>query len=204
MPVAGLVVRPWEAVALYGNSVEGLSRGDLAPTVARNSGEILAPAVARQVETGVKLDLGRFGATLSAFRITKPGGELGPQNRFAATGEQRVSGLELSLFGEITPQVRVLGGVTRLDGRLVRTALAANLGHWPIGVPAVQASLGAEWDLPGLSGLTLDGAALYTGRQFVDLGNRQALPDWARLDLGLRYATAINGRRTRSGPACRT
>ncbi|SDN35496.1 iron complex outermembrane recepter protein [Methylobacterium phyllostachyos] len=195
-PVAGLVVRPWEAVSFYGNYIEGLSRGDLAPTVAKNSGEILAPSVARQVEAGVKLDLGRIGATLAAFRITRPGGELGPQNRFAATGEQRVSGLELNLFGEITPQLRVLGGMTLLDGRLVRTALAANLGHRPIGVPPVQASLGAEWDLPGLTGLTLDGAVIYTGRQFVDLANRQALPDWARLDLGLRYATAIGGRPT--------
>ena len=195
-PVAGLVVRPWEAVSLYGNYVEGLSRGDMAPTVARNSGEVLAPYVARQVEAGVKLDLGRLGATLGAFRITKPGGELGPQNRFAATGAQRVRGLELSLFGEITPQVRVIGGVALLDGRLVRTALATNLRHRPIGVPEVQASLGAEWDLPGLPGLTLDGAVIYTGRQFVDLANRQALPDWTRLDLGLRYVTLIDGRRT--------
>jgi iron complex outermembrane recepter protein len=195
-PVAGLVVRPWEAVSLYGNYVEGLSRGDMAPTVARNSGEVLAPYVARQVEAGVKLDLGRLGATLGAFRITKPGGELGPQNRFAATGAQRVRGLELSLFGEITPQMRVIGGVALLDGRLVRTALATNLRHRPIGVPEVQASLGAEWDLPGLPGLTLDGAVIYTGRQFVDLANRQALPDWTRLDLGLRYATLIDGRRT--------
>ena len=195
-PVVGLVVRPWGTVSLYGNYVEGLGRGDVAPTLARNSGEILAPAVARQVEAGVKLDLGRVGATLGAFRITKPGGELGAQNRFAATGEQRVSGLELSLFGEVTPQVRVLGGVTLLDGRLVRTALAANLGHRPIGVPEQQASLGAEWDLPGLPGLTLDGAMIYTGRQFVDLANTQALPDWARLDLGLRYATVIGGRPT--------
>lgn len=195
-PVVGLVVRPWDAVSLYGNYAEGLSRGDVAPLVARNSGEILAPYVARQVEAGVKLDLGRLGATLGAFRITKPGGELGPQNRFAQTGEQRVSGLEVSLFGEVTPQVRVVGGVTLLDGVLTKTALAANLGHRPIGVPGVQASLGAEWDLPGLPGLTLEGAVLYTGRQFVDLANTQALPDWARLDLGLRYATVIGAHKT--------
>ncbi|MBE7245587.1 MAG: TonB-dependent siderophore receptor [Actinomycetospora chiangmaiensis] len=195
-PVVGLVVRPWDSVSLYGNYVEGLSRGDAAPTLAINAGTILAPYVAHQVEAGVKLDLGRLGATLGAFRITKPGGELGPQNRFAQTGEQRVGGLELNLFGEMTPQVRIVGGVTLLDGHLVRTALSANLGHRPIGVPAVQASLGAEWDLPALPGVTLDGAVLYTGRQFVDLANTQALPDWARLDLGLRYATVIDGQRT--------
>jgi iron complex outermembrane recepter protein len=92
--------------------------------------------------------------------------------------------------------VRVVGGVTLLDGRLVRTALAANRGNRPIGVPEVQASLGAEWDLPGLPGLTLNGAVIYTGRQFVDLANTQALPDWARLDLGLRYTTRVAERPT--------
>lgn len=195
-PVVGIVVRPWETVSLYGNSIEGLSRGDVAPTTATNSGEILAPYVAHQVEAGVKVDWGRLATTFGAFRITRPSGELGPQGRFAQTGEQRVSGLEFSASGEVTPQVRLLGGLTLLDGVLTKTALAANVGHTPIGVPRVQLNLGAEWDLPLVPGLTLTGAILYTGRQFVDTANTQALPDWARLDLGLRYATLLAGRPT--------
>ncbi|MCJ2125315.1 TonB-dependent receptor [Methylobacterium sp. J-077] len=196
-PVVGLVVRPWDAVSLYANSIEGLSRGDVAPLSASNAGTILAPYVAHQVEAGVKLDFGRIGGTFSAFRITQPNGEANPITRsFAQTGEQRVSGLEFSVYGEITPELRVLGGLSLLDGVLTQTATASNLGHVPIGVPDVQLNLGAEWDLPGLPGLTVDGAVIYTGRQYVDLANTQALPDWARLDLGLRYTTVIDGRRT--------
>ncbi len=195
-PLVGLVVRPWEGVSFFVNSIEGLSRGDVAPTTATNSGEILAPYVARQVEAGIKVDAGMIGATFSAFQITRPTGELSPQRRFAQTGEQQVSGLEFSVYGEITPQARILGGLTLLDGVLTRTAIAANVGHVPIGVPRVQLNLGAEWDLPGVPGLTLTGAVIYTGRQFVDTANTQALPDWARLDLGLRYATVIEGRKT--------
>ncbi len=48
----------------------------------------------------------------------------------------------------MTPQLRLLGGVTLLDGELTRTASAANIGNAPIGVPRVQLNLGAEWDLP--------------------------------------------------------
>jgi iron complex outermembrane recepter protein len=195
-PVVGLVVRPWEAVSLYGNYAEGLSRGEVAPAVATNAGTVLAPYLARQVEAGVKLDLDGIGGSLGAFRITKPSGELDGRNSFAQTGAQRVSGLELNLYGTITSAVRVLGGVTLLDGVLARTSTAANVGHRPIGVPAVQASLGGEWDLPGPPGLTAEGAVIYTGRQFVDLANRQALPDWARIDLGLRYTTLLAERRT--------
>ena len=195
-PLVGIVVRPWDFVSFYGNYIEGLSRGDVAPTAATNAGEILSPYVAHQVEAGVKLDAGRIGATFSAFQITKPVGELGPQRQFARTGEQRVGGLEFSVYGEVTAGMRVLGGITLLDGVLTKTALAANVGNTPIGIPRVQLNLGAEWDLPWVPGLTLAGTVIQTGRQFVDAANTQALPDWTRLDLGLRYTTVIEGRRT--------
>ncbi|WP_425906731.1 TonB-dependent receptor domain-containing protein [Nitrobacter sp. TKz-YC02] len=94
------------------------------------------------------------------------------------------------------PDVRVLGGVSLLDGTLTKSAVAANVGNTPIGVPNIQANIGGEWDLPWMRGLTLNGAVIYTGRQFIDTANRQPIPDWTRLDLGVRYTTAIYGRRT--------
>lgn len=195
-PFAGLVVRPWESVSFYGNYIEGLSRGDAAPATATNSGEILAPYVAKQVEAGVKLNFGQIGGSLSAFQITRPTGELSPSLRFAQTGEQRVRGLELSAYGKLTPDIKLLGGVTLLDGELTKTATVANLGNTPIGVPRIQLNLGAEWDVPWVAGLSVNGALVHTGRQYVDTANTQALSDWTRLDLGLRYATEVIGKKT--------
>jgi iron complex outermembrane recepter protein len=194
-PVVGLVVRPMDNVSLYANYVEGLSRGDVAPQNASNPGEVLAPYIARQYEAGVKVDFGRIATTFSAFEISKPSGEL-LAGRFSGTAETQVRGLEFNVFGELMPDVRVLGGVSLLDGTLTKTAVAANVGNTPIGVPNIQANIGAEWDLPWVSGLTLNGAVIYTGRQFVDAANKQPIPDWTRLDLGARYTTAINGRKT--------
>nr|WP_235782814.1 TonB-dependent siderophore receptor [Bradyrhizobium murdochi] len=194
-PVVGLVVRPWDNVSLYANYVEGLSKGDIAPQNASNQGEILAPYIARQYEAGVKVDFGRIATTFSAFEISKPSGEL-LAGRFSATAETQVRGLELNVFGELRPDVRVLGGVSLLDGTLTKTAIPANVGNTPIGVPNVQANIGAEWDLPWVSGLTLNGAVIHTGRQFVDAANKQPIPDWTRLDLGARYTTAIHGKKT--------
>jgi iron complex outermembrane receptor protein len=116
--------------------------------------------------------------------------------RVVATGETQVRGLEFNVFGELMPDVRVLGGVSLLDGTLTKSAIASRVGNTPIGVPNVQANIGAEWDLPWVRGLTLNGAVIYTGRQFVDADNKQPIPDWTRLDLGARYTTAINGRKT--------
>jgi iron complex outermembrane receptor protein len=42
----------------------------------------------------------------------------------------------------------------------------------------------------------LNGTVIYTGKQYVDSANKQPIPDWTRLDLGARYTTAINGRKT--------
>jgi iron complex outermembrane receptor protein len=194
-PVVGLVVRPVKNVSLYANYVEGLARGDVAPQTASNFGEVLQPYVAKQYEAGIKVDFGRIATTFSAFEISKASGELSA-GRFAATAEQQVRGLEFNVYGELMPDVRVLGGVSLLDGTLTKTAVAANVGHTPIGVPNIQANIGVEWDLPWMRDLTLNGAVIYTGRQFVDTANKQPIPDWTRLDLGARYTTAINGRKT--------
>ncbi|WP_245427778.1 TonB-dependent siderophore receptor [Bradyrhizobium sp. MOS003] len=194
-PVVGLVIRPVENVSLYANYVEGLARGDVAPQTASNFGEVLQPYVAKQYEAGVKVEFGRIATTFSAFEISKASGELSA-GRFAATGEQRVRGLEFNVYGELMPDVRVLGGISLFDGTLTKTAVAANVGNTPIGVPNIQANIGAEWDLPWMRDLTLNAAVIYTGRQFVDAANKQPIPEWTRLDLGARYTTAISGRKT--------
>ncbi|WP_407189918.1 TonB-dependent receptor [Bradyrhizobium centrosematis] len=194
-PVVGLVVRPLDNISLYANYVEGLARGDVAPQNASNFGEVLQPYVAKQYEAGIKVEFGRIATTFSAFEISKASGELSA-GRFAATAEQQVRGLEFNVYGEIMPDVRVLGGISLLDGTLTKTAVAANVGNTPIGVPNIQANIGAEWDLPWMRDLTLNGAVIYTGRQFVDSANKQPIPEWTRLDLGARYTTAINGRKT--------
>ncbi|MEH2615931.1 TonB-dependent receptor [Bradyrhizobium sp. AZCC 1620] len=196
-PVVGLVVRPRDNVSLYANYIEGLSRGDIAPSQPNvsNGSELLPPHIAKQYEAGIKVDFGRVATTFSAFEISKGSGEL-VAGRAAATAETQVRGIEFNVFGELRPDVRVLGGVSLLDGTLTKSAIASRVGNTPIGVPNVQANIGAEWDLPWVNGLTLNGAVIYTGRQFVDADNKQPIPDWTRLDLGARYTTAINGRKT--------
>jgi iron complex outermembrane receptor protein len=196
-PVVGLVVRPRDNVSLYANYIEGLSRGDVAPSQPNvsNGSELLPPHIAKQYEAGIKVDFGRVATTFSAFEISKGSGEQ-VAGRVVATGETQVRGLEFNVFGELMPDVRVLGGVSLLDGTLTKSAIASRVGNTPIGVPNVQANIGAEWDLPWVTGLTLNGAVIYTGRQFVDADNKQPIPDWTRLDLGARYTTAINGRKT--------
>ncbi|PRN04874.1 energy transducer TonB [Pseudomonas sp. LLC-1] len=195
-PVVGVVVKPWENVSLYYNYVEGLSKGDNAPAGATNVGDAFAPYTTKQQELGVKYEHNTFMTTLAVFQIEKPSGELGTDGRFSVEAEQRNRGIELSMFGEIAPGTRLLGGVTVLDGKLTDSATAANKGNEAVGVPDVQANLWAEWDTPWAEGVTLTGGAIHTGSQYVDQANTQELDAWTRFDIGARYATRIDGRPT--------
>ncbi|CAO3405708.1 TonB-dependent siderophore receptor [Azospirillum largimobile] len=192
-PMAALVLKPRESVTVYANYIEGLSKGDVAPTTAVNAGEALSPYVAKQYEAGVKLDFGQLGAAASLFQITKPSGQL-TGNVYSAGGEQRNRGLELSVFGEVAPSVRLLAGVTFIDAELTRTNSAATRGNRPVGVPKMLANLSAEWDTPFLDALTLVGNVAHTSGQYVNVANTQRIPAWTRLDLGARYRTTIHDR----------
>jgi iron complex outermembrane receptor protein len=196
-PLVGVVVRPWEAVSFYANYAEGLSIGDTAPTTAINSGETLAPYRTTQYEIGTKIDLGRVGMTVSAFQVEKPFGQLESTSGgllFSAGGEQRNRGLEFNVFGELTDDIRLLGGLTLIDGKLAKTSSASMLGNKPVGVPSIQANIGAEWDTPFLEGLTLSANVIHTGDQYINTANSLKIPSWTRFDLGGRYKTEIENR----------
>ncbi|WP_053150967.1 TonB-dependent receptor [Pseudomonas sp. Pf153] len=194
-PLFGAVIKPWEHVSFYYNYIEGLSKGDIAPSTANNGDQIFKPYISRQQEVGVKVDYGTFTSTLALFQVKKPSGEL-INNTFSVEGEQRNRGIELNLFGEVREGTRLLGGVTLLDAELTKSGTAANRGNKPVGVPEVQANLWAEWDTPWVQGVTLTGGAIYTGSQYVDQANSRELDPWTRFDAGARYSTVLDGRPT--------
>lgn len=194
-PLVGVVVKPWQQVSLYANHIEGLSKGDTAPTTASNAGEVFAPYKTRQNEVGIKVDHGRLATTVTAFEIRKPSGQL-TGTVYAVDGEQRNRGLEFNVFGETAPGVRILGGVTLLDAKLTKTNSAATLGKTAVGAPDRMANLGFEWDTSFMPGVTLTGSVVHTGRQYADRANALSIPSWTTLDLGARYRTVVAGKAT--------
>ncbi|MFL9608641.1 TonB-dependent receptor [Methylobacillus sp. Pita2] len=186
-PVVGVVYKPTKAVSLYANYIEGLNTGESAPFQASNSGTILPPYVARQQEIGVKVDLGKLGFSTAYFTTDKPRGVVEGDDVFRTKGEDRHQGIELMAFGEAMPGLRVLGGVTFLDTEQRDTNVAATEGQRTIGIPNKQANLGAEWTVPGISGLSLDARVIATGNVYADAANTLSVPGWTRLDIGARY-----------------
>jgi len=193
-PMLGVVYKASRALSVYGNYVEGLNQGETAPATAVNKGEKLSPYVSQQTEVGLKYDAGRMGGTLALFSTSKPRGLLNAANVFSSEGSDRHQGLELTVQGEATKTLRVLGGATWLSATQQNTGSSTTDGKRVIGVPSFQGNVGVEWDVTGVRGLALDARLVHTGASFANATNTLEVPGWTRLDIGARYLTEVQGR----------
>lgn len=197
-PLAGLVVKPTDDLSLYANLIQGLSQGTTVGSGFQNAGEVFPPYKTKQIEVGAKLQTGSFTNTLSLFQIAQPStltdNGSTPLPTLRLNGEQRNRGIEWATFGELTRGLRMLGGVTYLQGKLTKTQDGLEDGNQAAGTPPWMSNLGLDWDVPGLPGVAMNGRVTYTSTQYVDSANSFKLPSWTRLDLGARYATRLGGK----------
>jgi len=192
-PSGGVLLKVSDQLSLYANYMEGLSQGKIAPSTSVNEDQIFPPFTSRQVEVGAKYDLGQVAFTASAFRIRQPAYETNATSRvFGPNGKRDNRGIELSVFGEPVQGVRVLGGVMYIDSELTDTVGGAVDGNRAPATPEYNVNLGAEWDVPGVSGLTLTARGIHSSSQYLDQNNSKQIDGWERYDLGARYAFNVD------------
>lgn len=184
-PMLAAVVRPWsENITLFGNYTEGLEPGQVVGVGYANTGEALPPKVTKQMELGLKLQAGELTHTFSTYEIKRPSFIADSANNYTADGEQRLRGLEWSVFGNLTRTISLLGGITHIKSE------QRNTGKDTFGVPEWRARIGLDWATP-VQGLKVGGRIIHTSSQWVDSGNVLRAPSWNRLDLNASYATKI-------------
>ncbi len=200
-PTLGAVYKPVPKLSLYASYAEGIERGGTAaatfgPFPVTNANTVLDPLDSEQYELGLKYEL-PSGAllTASAFRINK-GLEYYTVNGGAATfvqdGRQVHDGVELTLGGNIFPELRVIAGLAYLDAEIQDSDTPALVGKRPAGVPEWQANLYADYDLAVLAdGLSINAGLYYTGEKPIDDENTWSADSYVRLDAGLRYRHRI-------------
>lgn len=187
-PSVSVIVRPWQQLSFYGNFIQALEQGVIAPAGVVNAGQVFSPFVSTQFEVGAKLDLGTFGATLAAFQITRPSPYVNTAtNTVVVDGLQRNQGIEFTMFGEPMPGLRPIGGFSILNAVQTNTLNGTNNGKYAVGVPTFQGNLGLDWETPWVKGLAVGGRVVYTGSTFLDAANLQPVPAWTRVDLNASY-----------------
>lgn len=191
-PGTALLLRITDKISVYGNYLEGLSKGGTAPVYAVNSGEVLRPWQSRQYEAGIKLDTNNVTSTFSLFRITQPNAYVDPvTNRYAVNGGQRNRGVEWSFFAEPVTGWRFIGGASYIQAVLTEALNTASTGKQVTGVPEVLMKLNSEYDVDAIPGLTLTGNMNYVSKRYATDDHRLSLPSYTIVDFGVRYATKI-------------
>ena len=162
-PLAAVLFRASPAVTAYASYIEALTPGGTAPSTAVNANELLPPFKSKQYELGIKTEP-RNGFALNAalFRIQEQLSFLNDANLFTADGQQRNTGVEVTVAGKITPQLSLFGGASYLDPK-VRNSRSILTGRG-IGVAKGRASLFLSWDVVAVPGLALQGGAYYVSR----------------------------------------
>ncbi|WP_024641232.1 TonB-dependent receptor [Pseudomonas syringae] len=192
-PSGGILYKVTDDFSVYANYMEGLSQGKIAPSTSVNEDQIFPPFVSRQVEVGAKYDLGSFAFTAAVFRIKQPAYETNSRTSvFGPNGKRRNDGVELTMFGEPMKGFRLLGGVMYIDSELTNTVNGTFDGNRAPATPKYNVNLGAEWDVPGVNGLTLTGRGIYTGSQYLDQANSKSIDSSERFDVGARYAFKVD------------
>ncbi|EMD84200.1 TonB-dependent receptor [Pacificimonas flava] len=203
-PVVGVVVKPSDRISFFANRIEGLAAGETAPVNDEdivNPGEAFPPYKSVQYEVGGKARLGTFNAALALFQTEQPNGYARPVDPaepdgdlvYGVFGEQRNRGIELTLNGELTEELRLIAGGSVLEAKLRDTG-GVNEGNDAAGVPEYLLNANVEWDLPFLRGLTLTGRAVHTGEQAANAANTLRLDSWTTFDIGARYVAAVGDR----------
>lgn len=197
-PSLSLMYKPIPNVSIYASYIEGVEESGQAPANRANNGEILAPAVSKQKEVGVKALVAQ-GILLQVayFDIKRASTTVDvPTNRFVLNGMARYSGFELSASGEVTKQLSLIGSALFMEAEQLNRANAETFGKIPDNTPQRTASLFAEYRPTSIPGLALSSGVHYVGRRPVNSANQAFVDDYAILSLGARYATRIAGKRT--------
>jgi iron complex outermembrane receptor protein len=190
---ASVSYKPVENLTAYASYADTLQAGGTAGANTANEGETLAPMRSKQIELGLRYQLGGLNLGATAFDLRRPFAFTGPDNYYKVQGLQRNRGLELTAHGELTPSWSVYGGLTLLDAKLKDTPDPATSGKRMVGVPRAQASVLVQYLPPQVPGLALTGNLRYTGSRPINTPNTASVDGFYTVDLGARYATRLMG-----------
>ena len=193
-PSLAVVVKPWPALSLYATYIEGVEEGGVAPNSAINVGAVLGPAITRQRELGVKVQVRpALMAALSWFAIDRQSAFVNTAGVFVDDGRSLYDGVEASLTGALAPRLQMTISGQWLATRQANAADVTLIGKQVENAPRVAVSAFAEYATPWIAGLSVSAGVFQTGRRAVNNANQAFLPGYAILNLGARLRTNVGG-----------
>ena len=188
-----LAIHASPTLAFYGGFTRGLEESGSAPDIAINRNEAPAALRTRQYDGGLRWSITpkvRFVGGF--FNVEKPYFNLDNTRLYRRLGEVRHRGAELSLVGEVLPNLNLLIGAILLDAEVHGEAVRAGLvGAEPVGVPSRTLMFDGEYRIPSVPGLSVDLSVHGMGRIAANTGNSFFLKPAEYASVGTRYRWTV-------------
>ncbi len=187
-PFIGVVYKPIQPISIYANFAQSFE-----PIAgATRSGDPLQPELGTQYEVGIKAEPNpNLLVTLAYFNITRTNvPTTDPINPIflEQTGEQRSSGLELEVVGQILPGWNIFGGYALIDAEVTQDN-DIPIGNRLANVPRNSVSLWSTYEIQTgvLKGLGFGLGLYYVDQRAGNLANTFELPNYFRTDAAIFY-----------------
>lgn len=194
-PTGGVVFRPTQKTSLYFTYIEGLESAGTAPSGTANEGDILPPVRSKQIEFGGRVEVLGTLASLAWFRINRGLDYTNDLNLHVVDGRAIHEGVELSVQGNITPNLSVAIAGQYLKATQHDTGVAAQNGKRVDNTPRWSGSIFAEYKPPVLPGFGINAGLYYNGRRYADALNTFVMPGYTTYSLGANYRMKLDGER---------
>ncbi len=180
---------------LYGDYTQGFEDSGAVPTSAANRGTILPTARTWQIDGGIRYP---FTSNLSLiagyFELNRPYFNFDADNVERQLGDQRASGLELSLAGELIGGLHVNVGALIGHVEITGANLAAQgIGSAAVGQPRNTILASAVYALPHLPAWSVDLNILHFSSVPSAVDDGAYVPQLTVVNPGARYQFKIAG-----------
>lgn len=184
------------SLVAYGGFTRGLEESGIAPGNASNRNQALPAILTRQFDAGLRWQLGaQLRLVAGLFDVRKPYFNLDTAQLFTQLGDVRHRGLEFSLAGQASAELRVVAGAVLLRPEVRGAAVRlGRVGSRPVGQAERVLKLNAVWTPKALGGPSFDAGLSHTGPMAATRDNRVELPALTELDLGLRWPLQLGSR----------
>lgn len=195
-PSASLSFRLTPNTSVYASYVEALESAGNAPATAENAYQILPAAVSKQEEIGARMQItSNMLASLALFNLRQPSADTNADNVYVLNGTARYRGVEFSLQGDLTRNLSVIASAVYLDATQVDSPDPTLVGKTPENAAHVTASLFADYRIPVVNGLSVNGGMYYIGPRKVNDLDQASIGGYTLFTAGMRYSTRIFGKR---------
>lgn len=197
---AGAVFKPTAAgsvYAAYGTSFNPSAEGlTLANTATATNGVNTEPEKSRTVEVGTKWELlaKRLLANLAFFRTEKTNARTedpaSSTDIVVLEGRQRVDGMEVGAAGNLTNEWSLFSGYTYLDGKVISSKNASEVGRELANSPRHSFSVWSTYELPW--NVDIGAGTQYVDRRFNSTTTPRKAPSYWLADAMAAYRVNQN------------